>query len=102
MRYTASFSKLRDGAWGVKVKGLVPDPGDEIEVTKKDGTKQPVTIARVLWHEGRDALCSVEESRKRSPGRGGYRPQYGRDYCGGRCPVDGHRCTADNPCHDCQ
>lgn len=32
----------------------------------------------------------------------GYVPVLGRDYCGHPCPVDGHLCTPDRPCHDCQ
>lgn len=32
--------------------------------------------------------------------RGGARR--GAHYCGYSCPVDGHTCTAANPCHDCR
>ena len=31
-----------------------------------------------------------------------YRPVRGQDYCGYPCPVTRQRCTASNPCHDCQ
>jgi len=27
--------------------------------------------------------------------------RHGVDFCGHPCPVDGHTCTADHPCHDC-
>jgi hypothetical protein len=102
-----SFTKLRDGSWGIKVRGSEPSPGQTVEVSKKDKTTDSKVVDRVIWSsaDGREHLCTVRGASPpvaRARSGSSYRPQFGRDYCGGRCPVRGHRCTADNPCHDCE
>lgn len=46
---TATYTKLRSGEWGVRVTGALPAQGSTIQVTKKDGTRNTVTVNRVEW-----------------------------------------------------
>lgn len=47
-------------------------------------------------------LREYAEQAKRDVAAYGYVPKRGIDFCGHPCPVDGHTCTADAPCHDCR
>jgi hypothetical protein len=60
----ASYTKLRDGSWGVRTEGRVVE-GLVVTVTKRDGSVKTETIGRVLW-TGADqttgrtvSLCSI-------------------------------------------
>lgn len=55
----ATYSKLRDGSWGVRVTGTRPAEGAEIEVTKKDGTTNKAKVGKVLFSGDGFHLCSV-------------------------------------------
>jgi len=69
----ATFTKLRDGNWGLRVTGGTPAPGQTINVSKKDGAVVRKTIGKVLW-KGPDAcLCTVEDDRPSNPGTSGRR-----------------------------
>lgn len=61
---------------------------EDVQVSKK--YDRPQTIRRLA------------EFAAQAKANDGYVPRRGVDYCGERCPVDGHTCTADNPCHDCR
>lgn len=58
----ASYSKLRDGSWGLRGKDLVA--GATITVTKKSGGTKVETVGRILWR-GEDGTClaSIEASQ---------------------------------------
>jgi hypothetical protein len=65
---SASYAKLRNGSWGVRVTGESVQMGDRVTVTKKDGQECQETIAKVLWNgtdknDGQKVyLCAVEVS----------------------------------------
>ena len=43
-----SFTKLKSGDWGVRVKSdAAPKSGDNMQISKKDGSKSTVTIAEI-------------------------------------------------------
>lgn len=44
----ARWKRLRSGAWGLSVLGVVKH-GDEVIVTKRDGTAQSARVDVVLW-----------------------------------------------------
>lgn len=50
MRESISYSKLRSGAWGVRVatKGRHPNPGDEVIVRKANGDSNRVTLGGIV------------------------------------------------------
>lgn len=62
-----------------------------VEVVKR--YREPMSLA---------SLQRFAEKAKRDKAEYGYVPRRGVDYCGYPCPVDGHVCTPDHPCHDCQ
>lgn len=49
---SASFAKLRDGSWGVRVDGDA-DEGDRLTVRRRDGSKEAKTLGRLV-HDGGD------------------------------------------------
>lgn len=64
-----SYAKLKDGSWGVRVKGArKAKVGDHIEVLTKAGKRSYETVTAVLW-SGADrddqsktcSLCAVEQ-----------------------------------------
>lgn len=61
---TATYTKLRDGSWGIRVAGSAR-AGATITVHKKSGETRSETVARVLW-TGKDSrsgetvsLCAI-------------------------------------------
>lgn len=54
----ANWAKLKDGSWGVRTESGVK-AGATIQVQKKSGEVQTVTVAKVLWHDDKNALCSI-------------------------------------------
>ena len=76
-----TYTKLKDGSWGLHVEGSSPGVGTHVTVTKKDGTVNQEIIARVLW-TGTDKktgktvhLCSIAQKPTTQPRtrRGGTR-----------------------------
>lgn len=103
----ATYTKLKSGEWGVRVDGTAK-AGTTVAVKKKDGTTKSERIVKVVWSGNGISLCAIAQ---RSGGMVTERQAnagYGRgravrsDCCGYPCPVTGMRCTAGNPCHDCQ
>ena len=58
---TGTFTKLRDGSWGARVTGSC-NPGDVVVLTRKNGSRVPKTISRVLWTGQGVSLCTFEDS----------------------------------------
>ena len=85
----ATYTKLKDGSWGVRVEGTAKS-GQSVTVTKKSGETKSETIGRVLWSGNGISLCSVGQSS----GNGSHsthRP--GRcANCGGACDPKYRRC----------
>jgi hypothetical protein len=96
----ATYAKLRDGSWGVRVQGGGVEPGETVTVTKKSGETKVERIGRVLWNGDGISLCTLAASQPRY--NSGCRDD-AAVYCYGPCPVTGLKCCAKNgPCHDCQ
>lgn len=99
----ATYTKLTDGTWGVRVDGSVPDVGQSVNVVKRDGGVQMETVTAVLWHgiarDGKEAsLVSI------TPRAGARRMPLGRGH-GQAARVAGYSryCTANAMCrcYDC-
>lgn len=87
----ASYTKLKSGAWGVRVEGKVVD-GQSITVTKKDGTAKSETIEKVLWTGGGVSLCAIKQSNGGSnSGHSAHRPGICVN-CGEPCNPRYRRC----------
>lgn len=61
-----TFTKLKSGAWGVRISGetglKVGPTSRKFQVQTKAGTVREVTLERVLWTDGKVALCSIDQS----------------------------------------
>ena len=87
-----SYTKLKDGSWGVRVEGTA-QTGQSVQVTTKAGAVKTERVASVLWtgqdkHSGKTmSLCSVL-ARAHSGGSyaAGTRAPHGRT-----CPMCGSR-----------
>ena len=82
-----SFTKLRDGRWGIRVEGVLKlEQEAEILCTKKDGTED-VVKAKCFWtgnHGGGDvSLCNIirekAEDGEEKPGKKKRKPSKKED-----------------------
>jgi hypothetical protein len=46
---SASYTQLKDGSWGLRVKSSVLVEGQTIVVSKKDGSSKNETVGKILW-----------------------------------------------------
>jgi hypothetical protein len=69
-----TFAKLQNDDWGARCVGFLPEPGESIGITKRDGTVVERHVERVVW-SGPDqassstivALVSLEPMTRRAP-----------------------------------
>ena len=72
---TATWTKLKQGDWGIRVQGDKPARGDVVTVTKKSGDTSAAVVDAVLWTgEDREtgepiALCAVVTVRRPRQGQ---------------------------------
>lgn len=78
---TATYSKLRDGSWGIRVIGSAI-PGDRIYVTKKSGEGRYETVAAVLWCGDGVNVCAIERDGPEPDTRGSRDPHTPCPKCG--------------------
>lgn len=94
---TATFTRLRDESWGLRIVGPLPvTPGQIVRVTKKDGTATDERVGEVVWSDGK-GVTLARVGRAATPAS--PRPAYaggrfsGRlrtcGYCGGSYPANG-------------
>lgn len=62
---SATYTKLRDGSWGVRVEGKTA-VGQTVTVMKKSGETKQETISRVLWTGEGIALCAIVSDTART------------------------------------
>ena len=100
----ASYTKLKDGDWGVRIEGTL-DKGTrtEITVTKRSGETKTEKVV-VLWSGKGISLAKIITKSTRSSGSSGYSRSgrnYGRSYGGRRRErfQDDEGCSW--PCHVC-
>ena len=91
----ATYTKLKDGSWGVRVEGITKPEGN-ITVTKKDGTSKEETIKTVVWSGNGVYLCSIVPTSNARPSYvRGYQPA--RKWCRCQRPLD----EGDGECMYC-
>jgi hypothetical protein len=69
---SASFSKLQNGEWGIRVRGNAR-AGQQVSVTKRDGGTSPAIVEKVLWAGDGVSICSIEP-REPAAGSGRQAP----------------------------
>lgn len=89
----ATWTKLRDGSWGIKGPKTEIAAGARVQVQKKDGEIQTVTIAKVVWSGDDVAIASIVAER-REGGNGGGANAGGKTCadCGKRLVNGGKMC----------
>ena len=60
--YKCSYTKLKDGSWGVRVTGPI-GAGQEVTVTKANGEQKVEEVKAVIWTDGEVSVCSVHVRR---------------------------------------
>ena len=95
----ASYAKLSDGSWGVRVPGAVA-AGATVTVETKGGSRKTETIVAVLSTDDRGSLCSVKPrerkpSAPRQPSKVGQTGEYSSEFEGHKLSRDPHRQIGD-------
>jgi len=96
-----TYTKLRDGSWGVRVEGPAPAAGLTVTVTKKSGETKAEKIGKVLWTGNGVSLCSIEGSKPANGSSNGQTqaPRRGRSCsCTADCCRNGCRCESHCNC----
>ena len=100
----ASYTKLKDGSWGIRGSLPAPVAGEVVTVAKKSGEIKQETVGRVLWtgtdYQGRQSylasIATASGSRKQSGGC-----DCDCDDCSRRCQCEAHcNCRGGNV-YDC-
>ena len=86
---TATYTKLKNQSWGLRVVGPVK-AGDTLTVTKQSGETKTETVEAVLWTGDNVALCSIAKTAHSAPTRSApARSSYG-GYRRKACVTDGN------------
>lgn len=82
MPATAKPYKLRSGAWGARVEGRV-NTGDTITITTQGGKSWQARVERVVWTDGKIALCATASLDR--PAKGETTQRGICAHCGDHC-----------------
>lgn len=88
----ASYTKLKDESWGIRVEGGTPKPGQSITVRKKSGETKTETVNRVLWSGNGVSLCSISATAGKTGTSSKGRTPGVCEKCGDRCNPKYRRC----------
>ena len=61
---SASWARLRDGSWGLRIEGAGLRAGDRVRARRKDGSDSIETIGRIAWTGEGVTVASVVASAK--------------------------------------
>lgn len=93
---TATFTKLRDGSWGLRIVGPnAVEPGQTVTVTKKSDETSTERVGEVIWSDGKGVTLAKIAARVTTPAAPRYAaPSRGRrmrtcGYCDRHYPADG-------------
>lgn len=89
----ATFTKLRNGSWGLRVQGTVTI-GATVETTTKAGKVERKTVGKVIWTGNGISLCEIAAEAQQPPHHSSAR---------GRCAECDSPCNPRFPlCWDCK
>ena len=82
----AAYSKLGNGAWGLRGPSGALMPGARVEVRKRDGVVKTETVGEIVSEADGYRTCTIAPSAK-SRGRSGFAPSARGGACatGGNC-----------------
>ncbi len=91
----ATFTKLRDGSWGIRVQGVV-HTGDIVTVDRKSGVPVATGVGEIVWSGNGVTICKASKtagsSSKQPKGRPAASPDVRIEY-----PSQGQTYSRD--CH---
>jgi hypothetical protein len=64
---TASFIKLSNGDWGIKVEGKGIRPGLVVDVTRKDGSIHKIRLGQVTKISKETYYCTIAKQQSARP-----------------------------------
>jgi hypothetical protein len=64
---TASFIKLSNGDWGIKVEGKGIRPGLVVDVTRKDGSIHKIRLGQVTKVSKETYYCTIAKQQSARP-----------------------------------
>jgi len=94
-----SYTKLRNGSWGVRVDGAAR-PGQVVTVKTKAGEVKTETVDRVIWKGDSVSICSIVSKSTRHERGAHHERGVGMvcDECGERA-TPGTRCWETGTSH---
>lgn len=65
---TGTYTKLKSGAWGVRVNDVKVKPGNLVKVTKRSGETQHEVVEKVLFTDAAAgvAICAIKPQQRQS------------------------------------
>lgn len=60
----ATYTKLRDGSWGLRIQGIT-DNLNAVTVTKKSGESKTEYVDRILWRGNGIMLATIAKKPRR-------------------------------------
>lgn len=98
-----SYTKLKDGTWGLRIFGPV-SPGCTVEVATKAGAHKVETVGRVIWTGSGVALCTIVQGSNRTASTGRKTGGSRRTgcACGSREDSYGDLIHSDRNCASCE
>lgn len=66
MMTTATYTRLQDGAWGVRAMGVVT-PGQQVEVRTRDGRVKTETVGGIVFHSNGVTVAATARAGRTEP-----------------------------------
>lgn len=76
---TATYTKLQNGTWGIRVTLPAPSVGESVTVTTKAGQVKTETVEKVLWQGNGVAICAIAQRAGNFRARPTASRYYGRN-----------------------
>jgi len=68
---TNSYTKMRDGSWGIRVASEAVRPGSSWLVSKRSGETSTEKVDKVVWSGGGVSLCTIRATKSYSAQKSG-------------------------------
>ena len=99
MTTSTTWTRLKNGDWGLRGSPQVLRPGAAVVVTRRNGERQTVTVGRILWSDATTAIATVQ--RPQGHTSRGYRRGGRCRGCGGPIRHAPHHRAMDGYCGYC-
>lgn len=87
----ATYTKLRDGRWGLRIQGVCDSSQiNQVTVTKKSGESKIEYVDRILWRGNGIMLATIAATRQHYSSRREAREDLECELCGKNKYTCGH------------